>query len=178
MKTILLLALLMFVNVVYASERNIVSLNPAEIKVIDSYIKSKEISRNKENVSLNCTENRDVRQYMQGDINKDGISDVVVVYGMEGPGNTWNLYIAVFKNPSMKFITDARVGGKGYRGAALQKIEDGIIELSVDLYSPYDALCCPSVKGTAYYSVGKSSLAEERLVVDCTGWKPPERPTK
>ena len=85
MKTILLIALLMFVTAVNASEQNVASLNPAEIRAIDSYIKNKEISKDKENVSLNRTENRDVRQYMQSDINKDGTSDVAVVYGMEGP---------------------------------------------------------------------------------------------
>jgi hypothetical protein len=177
-KTVLLvcISLLLIVAAHAGAEENSVTLSPAELRVVDAYIKSKEVIRSTTNVTLNRTENRDVRRYIQGDIDKDGIPDIIVLYGLEGQGNTWNVYMAVFKRLSMKFIGDARVGGKGYRGAELSKVADGAIEVKVDLYSPYDGLCCPSVKGTAYYYLGNKSVTEEKLIVDCTGWQRSERP--
>lgn len=169
------ISLLIIVAAVASAEETSATLSPTEIKAVDAYIKSKESNRNTTAVSLNRTENRDVRRYIQGDIDRNGVPDVIVLYGLEGPGNTWNIYMAIFKRPTMKFIADARIGGKGYRGAELSKVDDGVVEVKIDLYSLYDAMCCPSIKGTAYYYVEKNSLIEGRLIVDCAGWKPHQR---
>ncbi len=148
-------------------------LTEKETKAVDRFIKSQERIRSQKYVSRNAQEYRDSRQYISGKL--DGNNVVVVRYTLE-ESNTWTLYIAVFRRPSMQEIAYARVGGKEYREVELSGISNEGIELKVLYYSNSDGLCCPSVPGTSVYYIAEKSLIEGRMRVDCTQWKAPERP--
>jgi hypothetical protein len=147
-----------------------VKLSSNELNIVNAYIKSKE--RISTDIGESRAEFQDARKYIKGDINGDKIPDLIVQYTLE-EGNNWTIYIAVFEEPSMKLIAAKHIGGKGYRIAELSKVKNGLIEIGVQLYSTEDALCCPSVPGTAYYLVKKNSLNEARLIVDR-----PDKPVK
>ena len=151
------------------------TLTEKEIRAVDAFIKKQERIRSHKNVSLNRVEYKEARQYMLGDVNGDKVPDLVVYYSLV-EGNTWNLFIAVFKRPCMQNPVNARVGGKGYRGIELSRVAEGLIEVKTKYYSPYDALCCPSVPGTSVYYLAEGALIEGEVRVNCTEWKPPERP--
>jgi len=150
-------------------------LTKKEIRAVDAFIKGQERIRSHKYVSLNRTEYRDARQYLLGDLNGDKFPDLVVRYTLE-EGNTWTLYLAVFRRPSMQHLAHALVGGKGYRSVDLNTVANGLIEVKILYYSSYDGLCCPSVPGTSVYYIAEKSLREGEVRVDCTQWKPPERP--
>jgi len=157
-----------------ASEK--VSLSADDLKIVDAYIKSKE--RTSDIVGESVSEFYKARQYMIGDVNGDKVPDVIVMYTLE-QGMNWNIYIAVFEKPSMRLLADGHVGGKGDRKANLNKVlSNGLIEVSVMLYAPEDAYCCPSLKGTSYYAVEKNVLIEKSSATDYTERTRPKDPSK
>ena len=86
----------------------------------------KAIDRHIEKVREDASENKEARKIIYGDVNGDGVKDVVVQYMLEGAGggNSWGQSIAVFLNRKgvYKMAADETVGGKFFRSFDLLKV--------------------------------------------------------
>lgn len=111
-------------------------------------------------------EYRDARMILTGDLTHDGIAETVVLYTIEGQdgSNDYIQYMAVFTQGDENLVPlgFVRVGGKGLRFVDLIAIDNNTICLATPGYGPKDAMCCPSVKGTARYVLTGSTLHEEK----------------
>jgi hypothetical protein len=109
-------------------------------------------------------EYEDARKVVTGDLNRDGTSDLAVLYTIEGQNGSNNhvQYLAVFTrlNGKLVALTHTSVGGKSHRGVELKTISKGAILLNTLNYAPQDASCCPSKKGTTRYVLIKGKLRE------------------
>jgi hypothetical protein len=107
------------------------------------------------------------RKVVEGDLNRDGVSDVVVLYTIEGQDGTNNYvqYLAAFvrKNGALMPVPHTSVGGKNYRSVELEFINKGVIALATLKYAKKDPSCCPSKKGLASYMLVKGKLKEVRM---------------
>ncbi len=130
----------------------------------DTDIINKFISKQESQESGN--EYRDARRVIAGDLNRDGISDLAVLYTIEGQNGTNNYvqYLAVFIRVSgrLVYVTRISVGGKLYRDVEMESIKDSVIILKTLTYTAKDASCCPSKEGTARYALVKRRLKEIR----------------
>lgn len=132
------------------------ALQPADQKVIDKYL-----SNLADQLGGQIPE--EVPQTIRtGDLNHDGTSDVAVLFTIEGPGNGYAQYLAVFLRTGGKLVPldHATVGGKFYRAAKLIAIQDGVINLATTGYAPNDPTCCPTIKGTTQYQLVDNKLKE------------------
>jgi hypothetical protein len=132
------------------------ALQPADQKVIDRYLS------NLAN-QLGGQIPQEVPQTIRtGDLNHDGTPDVSVLFTIEGPGNGYAQYLAVFLRTNGKLtpLDHATVGGKFYRAAKLISIQDGLINLDTTGYAPHDPTCCPTIKGTTQYQLVANKLKE------------------
>ena len=111
-------------------------------------------------------EYKDARKVITGDLNRDGVPDVAVLYTIEGQNGTNNYvqYLAVFlgKKPGLDAVAHVVVGGKNYRSVELSAVRGNSIELATMSYAPHDPSCCPSIKGTTRYLLAGRSLIEEK----------------
>jgi hypothetical protein len=132
------------------------ALQPADQKVIDKYL-----SNLASHLGGQIPE--EVPQTVRtGDLNHDGTPDVAVLFTIEGPGNGYAQYLAVFLRTDGKLapLDHATVGGKFYRAAKLISIQDGIINLATTGYAAHDPTCCPTIKGTTQYQLVDNKLKE------------------
>jgi hypothetical protein len=132
------------------------ALQPADQKVINKYLS--DLANH-----LGGEIPEEVPQTIRtGDLNHDGTPDVAVLFTIEGPGNGYAQYLAVFLRTNGKLVPldHATVGGKLYRTAKLISIQDGIINLATTGYSAHDPTCCPTIKGTTRYQIVDNKLKE------------------
>lgn len=130
-------------------------------KVINNYI-------SKQAEEYTAVEYEDAKKIVFGDVNGDGIKDIVVLYTLEGfdGGNNYGQYLAVFiklKNGKLKYITDDGVGGKNSRAVWLVSIKNNKILLNTKEYADSDGSCCPSIKRKTQYVLLKNKLKEVNL---------------
>jgi len=108
----------------------------------------------------------DIRKTIEGDINHDGVSDVAVLYTIEGQGgsNNYIQYLAVFLRRSEKLVFAARqeVGGKNHRAIEITSIKDNAMLFDTTAYGPRDPSCCPTIKGHTKYVLVGNKLIEKR----------------
>lgn len=119
--------------------------------VIENYIVEKERI-------LKAGEYKNARRFMEGDLTRDGVSDLAMLYTLEGiggGGNNYSFFLAVFEKTAdgIKFIADAKVGGKTTRSLSFESIEDGTMTFNTKFIWKNDALCCPSGSGKAFYTL-------------------------
>jgi len=109
-------------------------------------------------------EYRDARKMLAGDLNRDGVPDVAVLYTIEGQNGTNNYlqYLAVFVRTKGKLIPAAHtvVGGKLNRDVDLQSIKNNLIRFKTLSYRANDPASTPSKKGTARFMLIKRKLKE------------------
>ena len=107
------------------------------------------------------------RKVLEADLNRDGVSDVAVLYTIEGQNGTNNYvqYLAAFvrKNSTLMPVAHTSVGGKNYRSVELEFISNGVIALKTLRYARKDPSCCPSRRGFASYMLVKGELKEVRM---------------
>ncbi len=129
---------------------------PADQKVIDKYLSN---LANQLNGQIPEEVPRTIRT---GDLNHDGAPDVAVLFTIEGPGNGYAQYLAVFLRTDGKLtpLDQATVGGKLYRAAKLIAIQNGVINLDTTSYAAHDPACCPTIKGTTQYQLVDNKLKE------------------
>ena len=120
----------------------------------------------KEAKSSDAVESSANRKIVFGDLDSDGDTDAVVLYGLEGFGGgmDWNQNLAVFLNKKglFSFLVEEVVGGK-YEGriVTLPNIKNGRIGL--DSYSCGETnpnLCENPKKKRVYFSLINSKLKE------------------
>lgn len=93
------------------------------------------------------------------DINGDGEEDVIALFTMEGfgGGNNYSFYMVALINRHGKFkeLDTIQVGGKGQRGIDFSNVylKEGQIVLGTQEYGENDPMCCPSIDGSARFSV-------------------------
>jgi len=108
----------------------------------------------------------DIRKTIEGDLNHDGVSDVAVLYTIEGQGgsNNYIQYLAVFvrKNNTLVFAARAAVGGKNHRDMEITSIQNNAMLFNTTSYGPRDPSCCPTIKGSTRYLLAGNKLIEKR----------------
>ena len=106
----------------------------------------------------------DARKMLTGDLNRDGIPDVAVLYTIEGQNGTNNYvqYLAVFVRTKGKLVPAAHivVGGKMNRDVELECIRNNVIRFKTLSYRANDPASTPSRKGTARFVLAKRRLKE------------------
>jgi hypothetical protein len=106
----------------------------------------------------------DARKMLTGDLNRDGVPDLAVLYTIEGQNGTNNYlqYLAVFVRVKGKLVPAAHtvVGGKLNRNVELQSIKNNVIRFDTLSYRASDPASTPSRKGTARFVLIKRKLKE------------------
>jgi hypothetical protein len=112
----------------------------------------------------NGEEYAEARKMLTGDLNRDGVSDVAVLYTIEGQDGTNNYlqYLAVFIRTKGKLVPAAHnvVGGKHNRNVELQSLSNNVIRFKTLSYRASDPASAPSRKGTARFVLIKRKLKE------------------
>ena len=125
--------------------------------VIDKFI-SKQESRE------GGYEYKDARKEIAGDLNRDGVPDLAVLYTLEGAdgGNNYAQLLAVFVRAKGRLVpvTQTVVGAKGIRSVELQSIRNNVIFFKTLNYGPKDPACCPTKKGTTRFVLANRRLKE------------------
>ena len=106
-----------------------------------------------------------IRKTIEGDLNHDGVSDVAVLYTIEGQGgsNNYIQYLAVFirKKAGLVFVARSPVGGKNRREIEITSIKDNAMLFDTTAYGPRDPSCCPTIKGHTKYVLVGNKLVEK-----------------
>lgn len=109
-------------------------------------------------------EYEDARKVVAGDLNRDGVSDLAVLYTIEGQNgsNNYVQYLAVFVRAQggLVPVTHTVVGGKANRDVELKSIRNNVIFFKTLDYGPKDASCCPSKKGKTRFVLVNRRLKE------------------
>jgi hypothetical protein len=109
-------------------------------------------------------EYEDARKVVAGDLNHDGVSDLSVVYTIEGQDGTNNYiqYLAVFirTKTGLVPIDHTHVGGKLNRDVDLKSIKRNVILLQTLSHRENDPASTPSKKGTARFVLAKRRLKQ------------------
>jgi hypothetical protein len=107
-----------------------------------------------------------VRKMVEGDLNRDGVGDVAVLYTIEGQNgsNNYVQYVAVFlrKNGKLMFAARAAAGGKNRRAIEITSIKNNAMLFDTTAYGPRDPSCCPTLKGHTKYVLVGNRLVEKR----------------
>jgi hypothetical protein len=107
-----------------------------------------------------------IRKTIDGDLNRDGIADVAVLYTIEGQGgsNNYIQYLAVFlrRKTGLVFVARAAVGGKNRREIEFTSIQDNVMNFNTTGYADRDPSCCPTIKGNTRYALVGNRLVERR----------------
>lgn len=106
----------------------------------------------------------DARKVLTGDLNRDGVPDLAVLYTIEGQNGTndYVQYLAVFTRTKGKLVPVAHtvVGGKGNRNVELHSIKNNMIRVQTLSYRANDPASTPSRRGTALFVLLKRRLKE------------------
>lgn len=159
--TKLIFSVLIFSGFVYLNARPAPAQNSAENKAITRFIAKQARGEDAE-------EYVDARKIIRADLNKDGKTDAIVLYTLEGFGgsNLYIQYLAAFtqyRRGTLRFAASVPIGGKNNRGVELKSVENGKINLITLEYLPSDGSCCPSKKGFARVVLAKNKLIEIKL---------------
>jgi hypothetical protein len=118
-------------------------------------------------------ESCEYRKVVRGDINSDGVEDLVVTISItpcaraenRGPlfcGNTTYEHMVGFLGKEFHVVPAGQVGGKGERYITGLEIVKNIIKAKTEYYAPDDPLCCPSKKGKTEFIVKDGALVEKQ----------------
>src|SRR4030095_3924101 len=112
----------------------------------------------------NGEEYGEARKVLTGDLNRDGVPDLAVLYTIESQNGTndYVQYLAVFVRTKGKLVPAAHtvVGGKLNREAELHSIKNNVIHFKTLSYKESDPASTPSRKGTARFVLIKRRLKE------------------
>lgn len=138
-----------------------VAAQSADTKVIDRFISAQAAKEKGE-------EPDGIRKMAGGDLNHDGVSDVAVLYTIEGQNgsNDYIQYLAVFRRTGrgLVYAGHRAVGGKNRRQVELTRIEHNLIYVDTMGYGPRDPSCCPTKKGGTTFLLKAGVLKEGRRI--------------
>lgn len=152
MKLIIYALLLFITQITYAKD-----LPPEDLMVVDNYV-------NKKSAELKAGES--TRTFMGGDLNRDSVEDLAVLYTLVGiggmGGNSVTSFLAIFKRTSngLEWINETKVGGASTRILSFESIIDGVITFNSKFYLPPDARCCPTGNGKVFYKLSRNIVRE------------------
>lgn len=151
MKRLLILVIVLFTPSLAFPMQN------QDLTVVDQFISKQAKQEDGE-------EYADARKMLVGDLNRDGVPDVAVLYTIEGQNGTNNYlqYLAVFVRTKGKLVPAAHtvVGGKLNRDVDLQSIKNNVIRFKTLSYRASDPASTPSRKGIALFVLNKRRLKE------------------
>jgi len=154
MKNLLMFVLPVVLLCTFASAS---SVQNQDITIIDKFI-------SKQATQEGGDEFEDARKVMAGDLNRDGVPDLAVLYTIEGQNgsNNYVQYLAVFIRAKGGLVPVAHtaVGGKSNRGVELRSIRNNVIFFKTLNYGPKDAACCPSKRGATRFVLVNGRLKE------------------
>jgi ankyrin repeat protein len=113
------------------------------------------------------------RKIVHGDINGDGIADLIICFTVEGAcdndkktpagayGNHHEQYMKAFLGKELKEVPLRMVGERGERDIVGLAVNSGIIEAETLSYRENDPMCCPSLKGRTRFVLFKDVLVEQ-----------------
>jgi hypothetical protein len=113
------------------------------------------------------------RKIARGDINGDGIADLIVVFTVEGAcdgdkktpagacGNHHETYMQAFLGKELKEVPLLMVGSRGERAITGIIVKKGVIEAETLTYGKNDPMCCPSIKGKTRFVLTKDVIREK-----------------
>lgn len=105
----------------------------------------------------------DLSSYALGDLNRDGLQDAAVVVTVTGADSSDFLYVVMDLNgiaSSTPVSIPMRQGESYARNIKVDSISNGIITLDLDIASPTDPHCCPSIQATREYAFVGNTLRE------------------
>jgi hypothetical protein len=109
-------------------------------------------------------EYKDARRVVVGDLNRDGVPDLAVLYTIEGVYGAINcaqsLAVFIRAKGGLSFVTQTVVGAKGIRTVELQSIRNNVIFFKTFNWVPNDPGCCPSKEGTTRFVLANRRLKE------------------
>ena len=133
------------------------ALQNQDTTVIDQFISKQAKQENGE-------EYAEARKMLVGDLNRDGVPDVAVLYTIESQNgtNSYLQYLAVFVRTKGKLVPVAHtvIGGRLNRNVELQSIKNNLIHFKTLSYRANDPASTPSRKGTARFVLIKRRLKE------------------
>jgi hypothetical protein len=97
-----------------------------------------------------------------GDVDGDGVEDLLVVFtieGVGGQGNSSSQFLAAFGSRSEWRPVVVEVGRRGQRVVQAIRVRAGLIDLSSLEYAPTDAMCCPSKASHVQMRLNAGKLA-------------------
>jgi hypothetical protein len=134
-----------------------IAAQDGDIAIINKFISSQA-------TQIGGDEYPEARKIVKGDLNRDGVPDLAVLYTIEGMGggNNHVQYLAVFVRSQGRLLhlTHTAVGGKLNRAVELKSISKNIIYCETLLYRPKDPSCCPSRKATARFVLAGNKLRQ------------------
>lgn len=100
----------------------------------------------------------------EGDIDRDGRSDLIWVYRLDGIAGleSFEQFLAVQLSTDPRPVRSISVGKSGGRSISAVRVVDGKVELNAQEYLPTDQSCCPT--GHAQVWVGLRSRRLEFLI--------------
>jgi len=113
------------------------------------------------------------RHITRGDLDSDGVEDLVVMFTIEGAcledkqtpagacGNRYTTYLKAFLGKDLKEVPLLAIGGSA-RAITSMKLTSGKIEVNSLSHTQGDSHCCPSLKGKALFVLKSGILAETR----------------
>lgn len=129
----------------------------ADTAVIDKFIAKQATQEDGE-------EYKDARKVVAGDLNGDGVTDLAVLYTIEGQNGTNNYaqYMAVFVRArgGLVPVTHTAVGGKWNRDVDLLSVKKNVIRCQTLSHRVDDPASTPSKKGIARFMLVGRRLKE------------------
>ena len=113
------------------------------------------------------------RKITRGDVNSDGIEDLIAVFTIEGAcgddktttpgacGNHHETYAKIFLGKELKEVPVIMIGRRGERLIKGLTVVNGIIQAETLNYGKDDPMCCPAIKGQTAFVLNKGSLTEK-----------------
>ena len=127
------------------------------------------------NARARGAEDCEARTVIRGDVDADGVEDLIVAFNIEGAcgkdktveagscGNHDETYLKIFLGRSTKEIPLLMIASRGERQIAGLSFVAGAIHAETLKYGKNDAMCCPSIKGKTRFVLGRDVIAERRL---------------
>lgn len=113
------------------------------------------------------------RDIAHGDINGDGINDLVVAFNVEGAciseisrtpgtcGNHHETYLIAFLGKELSEIPVLKIGGRGIRSLSNVKVLNRVVEFDTLAYGKKDAMCCPTLAGKIQFVIRGGKFLEK-----------------
>ena len=95
-----------------------------------------------------------------GDLDGDGVEDLVVTFTIEGPGNGYAYYLMAFLGRNLSPTKPEVFGGKWGAHPEALSIRNRQAVIDVLTHAENDPACCPSVKGQLKYNLKGGQLTQ------------------